>query len=95
MLIKLPRSSECNASEITPEGLYLSRRSLLGGSLAGLALGALPGLAHAAEASRYADVEAGAAPGWFSDKLAGTQWQAVTVKDEAITPFKDATQQLL
>ena len=91
MLIKLPRSSECNASEITPEGLYLSRRSLLGGSLAGLALGALPGLAHAAEASRYADVEAGAAPGWFSDKLAGTQWQAVTVKDEAITPFKDAT----
>ncbi|WEL54868.1 protein-methionine-sulfoxide reductase catalytic subunit MsrP [Pseudomonas kermanshahensis] len=91
MLIKLPRSSECKASEITPEGLYLSRRTVLGGSLAGLALGALPSLGHAAEASRYADVEAGAAPAWFSDKLAATQWQAVTVKDEAITPFNDAT----
>lgn len=30
MLIKLPRSSECKASEITPEGIYLSRRTLLG-----------------------------------------------------------------
>jgi sulfoxide reductase catalytic subunit YedY len=91
MLIKLPRSSECKASEITPEGLYLSRRTVLGGSLAGLALGALPSLGHAAEVSRYADVEAGAAPAWISDKLAATRWQAVTVKDEAITPFKDAT----
>lgn len=90
MLIKLPRSSECKASEITPEGIYLSRRTLLGGSLAG-GLGALPGMTRAAEASRYADVEAGKAPGWFNEKLAATQWQAVTVKGEAITPFKDAT----
>ena len=59
MLIKLPRSSECKASEITPEGIYLSRRTLLGGSLAGLALGALPRMGMAAEPSRYADVEAG------------------------------------
>ena len=49
MLIKLPRSSECKASEITPEGIYLSRRTLLGGSLAGLALGALPGGVRAAQ----------------------------------------------
>ncbi|MGE8457979.1 MAG: protein-methionine-sulfoxide reductase catalytic subunit MsrP, partial [Pseudomonas alloputida] len=91
MLIKLPRSSECKASEITPEGIYLSRRALLGGSLAGLALGALPGGVGAAQMSRYADVQAGAAPAWFTDKLAATRWQAVTVKDEAITPFKDAT----
>ena len=91
MLIKLPRSSECKASEITPEGIYLSRRTLLGGSLAGLALGALPGGVGAAQMSRYADVQAGAAPAWFTDKLAATRWQAVTVKDEAITPFKDAT----
>ncbi|NIE78042.1 protein-methionine-sulfoxide reductase catalytic subunit MsrP [Pantoea sp. Ap-967] len=91
MLIKLPRSSDCKPAEITPEGIYLSRRTLLGGSLAGLALGALPGVGHAADASRYADAEAGAAPAWFKDKLAATQWQAVTVRDEAITPFKDAT----
>jgi sulfoxide reductase catalytic subunit YedY len=44
----------------------------------------------AAEPSRYADV-AGKAPAWFTEKLAATRWQAVTVKDEAITPFKDAT----
>ncbi|MCU7241460.1 protein-methionine-sulfoxide reductase catalytic subunit MsrP [Pseudomonas peradeniyensis] len=91
MLIKLPRSSDCKSSEITPEGFYLSRRKLLGASLAGAALGALPRLGTAAEVSRYADVEAGNAPGWFTDKLGATRWQAVTVSGEAITPFKDAT----
>ncbi|KNX76408.1 protein-methionine-sulfoxide reductase catalytic subunit MsrP [Pseudomonas sp. BW16M2] len=91
MLIKLPRSSDCKSSEITPEGFYLSRRKLLGASLAGAALGALPRLGTAAEVSRYADVEAGSAPGWFTDKLGATRWQAVTVSGEAITPFKDAT----
>jgi sulfoxide reductase catalytic subunit YedY len=91
MLIKIPRSSDCQASEITPESLYLSRRAVLGASLAGIAVGALPGLASAGEPSRYADVAAGAPPQWFSDKLGAARWQAVTVKDEAITPFKDAT----
>ncbi|UVN45079.1 protein-methionine-sulfoxide reductase catalytic subunit MsrP [Pseudomonas mosselii] len=91
MLIKLPRSSDCKSSEITPEGFYLSRRKLLGASLAGAALGALPRLGAAAEVSRDADVEAGSAPGWFTDKLGATRWQAVTVSGEAITPFKDAT----
>jgi len=91
MLIKLPRSSDCKSSEITPESFYLSRRKLLGASLAGAALGALPRLGAAAEVSRYTDVEAGSAPGWFSDKLGATRWQAVTVSGEAITPFKDAT----
>lgn len=91
MLIKLPRPSDCKASEITPESIYFSRRSLLGAGLAGVALGALPRLGAAAEVSRYADVEAGAAPGWFGDKLASTRWQAITVSGEAITPFKDAT----
>ncbi|MBJ9978035.1 protein-methionine-sulfoxide reductase catalytic subunit MsrP [Pseudomonas sp. S75] len=91
MLIKLPRSSDCRESEVTPESLYLSRRSVLGASLAGFALGALPAFAQADQPSRYADVESGAAPGWFDDKLGTARWQAVTVKDEAITPFKDAT----
>lgn len=91
MLIKLPKSSDCNESDVTSESVYFSRRSVLGASLAGFALGALPVLGQAAEASRYADVEAGSTPGWFKDKLGATRWQAVTVKDEAITPFKDAT----
>jgi len=85
MLIKLSRSSECKASEITAESLYLSRRALMGGSLAALALGTLPGRVGAAEVSRYADVQAGRAPAWFAGKLAATQWQAVTAGDEAIT----------
>ncbi len=91
MLIKLPRSSDCASAQVTPEHIYLSRRSMLGGTLAGLALGALPGLAGAAEPSFYADAAGGAAPAWFTDKLGATRWQAVTVKGEAITPFKDAT----
>lgn len=91
MLIKLPPASACKESDVTPEAFYLSRRALLGGSLAGLAVSALPSIAQAADPSRYADVEPGSAPAWFNEKLSATQWQAVNVKDEAITPFKDAT----
>lgn len=91
MLIKIRKSSDCTASQITPESLYLSRRSVLGGSLAGLAVAGLPRIGAASEASRYADVESGKAPAWFTDKLASTRWGAITVKDEAITPYKDAT----
>lgn len=91
MLIKLPKPSDCTASQITPEGIYLSRRRVLGSALAGMAVAALPPAVIANEASRYADVEPGKAAGWFADKLAGTRWGAVTVKDEAITPYKDAT----
>lgn len=91
MLIKLPRPSDCAQSEVTPQSLYLSRRRLLGGSIALLAASGMPRWATAAEASRYADVEAGNAPGWFAEKLGQTQWQAMTVAGEAITPYKDAT----
>ena len=91
MLIKLPKASDCKESDVTPESFYLSRRALLGSSLAGLAVSALPRWANATDASRYADVYPGKAPGWFAEKLPQTQWQAVTVKGEAITPFKDAT----
>lgn len=91
MLIKLPKASDCHESDVTPESLYFSRRSLLGGALAGIAASSLPRWPSADDASRYADVEPGKAPSWFAEKLPGTQWQAVTVKGEAITPFKDAT----
>lgn len=91
MLIQVPKSSDCKLSDVTPESLYLSRRRVLGGAMAGLTLGALPAVGRAADAARYPDVEPGKPAGWFTDKLAATRWQAVTVKDEAITPFRDAT----
>lgn len=91
MLIKLARTSDCTSSEVTPESVYLSRRAVLGGALAGAGVSMIPGLALAAGPSRYADAEPGSAPGWFTDKLQSTQWQAITVQGEAITPFKDAT----
>ncbi|MGF6592991.1 protein-methionine-sulfoxide reductase catalytic subunit MsrP [Pseudomonas sp. 2835] len=91
MLIKLPKASDCKESDVTPESLYVSRRAMLGGSLAAIAATALPRWANAADPSRYVDVEAGRAPSWFSDKLVATKWQAVTAPGEATTPFKDAT----
>ncbi|WPP00626.1 protein-methionine-sulfoxide reductase catalytic subunit MsrP [Pseudomonas sp. HR96] len=91
MLIKLPRPCDCTQSQVTPEPLYLSRRRLLGNSLALAGVSSLPRWATAADASRYADVEAGNAPGWFAEKLAQTRWQATTVAGEGITPYKDAT----
>ena len=91
MLIKLSKASACKEADVTSESLYVSRRAMLGGSLAALAVTALPRWAGAAQMSRYADVEAGRAPGWFNEKLAATQWQAVTAPGEAITPFKDST----
>lgn len=91
MLIQIPLASACKESDVTPESIYLSRRAVLAASLAGLAVSALPAWALAADPSQYAGVEAGNPPDWFKGKLPSTQWQAVTVKDEAITPFKDAT----
>ncbi len=91
MLIKLPKTSDSRESEVTPEALYLSRRSLLGGSLGALALGSLPRWASAGPAVHYADVEAGNAPAWFTGKLPDTRWGAITAGDESITPYKDAT----
>ncbi len=91
MLIKLTSTSDCKESDVTPESFYLSRRALLGASVAGLAMGAMPSWANAADISQYSGVEPGSAPPWFKDKLPTTKWQAVNVKNEAITPFKDAT----
>ncbi|RWU23871.1 protein-methionine-sulfoxide reductase catalytic subunit MsrP [Pseudomonas alkylphenolica] len=91
MLIKLSKASDCQESDVTPESLYVSRRALLGGSVAAVAVSALPRWASAGEMSRYADVEASTAPAWFADKLGATRWQAITAPGEAIAPYKDAT----
>lgn len=90
MLIKPSRLSDCHESEVTPESLYLSRRRFLGGAMAAAAVSGLPRLSLA-EGGRYADVAEADAPSWLKEKLSATQWDAVMVKDEAITPFKDAT----
>ena len=90
MLIKSSRLSDCHESEVTPESLYFSRRQFMSGALAAAALSGLPRMSLA-EGGRYADVEAVQSPAWLSEKLAAARWDAVTVKNEAITPFKDAT----
>ncbi|MGH8436617.1 MAG: protein-methionine-sulfoxide reductase catalytic subunit MsrP [Pseudomonas sp.] len=90
MLIKTPPASSSHESDVTPESVCLSRRSLLA-AVGGLAATvALPGNARG-EVSRYADAEPSTASAWFDQKLTGTRWQAVTAGDEALTPFKDAT----
>lgn len=91
MLIQLPKKSNCKESDVTPESFYFSRRSVLRATVAGLAFGSLPRWGSAAEASRYADVAPGNAPAWFSQKLPSVRWQAITARNEATTPFKDAT----
>lgn len=90
MLIKSSHRSDCHESEVTPESLYFSRRQFMSGAIAAAALSGLPRLSFA-EGGRYADVEAVQSPAWLSEKFAATHWDAVTVKNEAITPFKDAT----
>ena len=91
MLIKVPKASDCHESDVTPESLYLSRRHVLGAAVAGLAISGLSRWAAADNVERYAGVEPGKAPSWFSEKFPSIEWGAVNVKDEAITPFKDAT----
>lgn len=90
MLIQIPPASSLCESAVTPESIYLSRRSLLAAAGGFAAMAALSGSARA-EAVRYADVEPARAPTWFNDKLAAARWQAVTAGDEALTPFKDST----
>ncbi|WP_222909252.1 protein-methionine-sulfoxide reductase catalytic subunit MsrP [Pseudomonas sp. DNDY-54] len=90
MLIKIPRSSDCRESDVTPESLYLSRRSLLQSAALSAASVGFPLVARAGD-ERYQGVEAAKAPGWFTEKLAQARWDAIAVKDESITPYRDAT----
>ncbi len=91
MLIKLRQSSECNESDVTPESIYLSRRTFMSAAAAGMAMSSLPAWAQSAAGERYADVDPGKAPAWLAERIVDTKWNAVTVRDEAITPFQDAT----
>jgi sulfoxide reductase catalytic subunit YedY len=88
MLIKIPPASASRECDVTPETVYLSRRRFLGAAGGALALAGLP---VRAESERYAGVEPGAQPSWFTEKLPDVRWQAVTAGDEALTPYKDVT----
>ncbi len=88
MLIKSSSPSVCRESDVTPETVYLSRRQLLQGALAGAASLALP--AWAGDPPRYADVQSSKTPNWLQPKLDEAQWQAIQA-DEAVTPFPSAT----
>ncbi|WP_236209338.1 protein-methionine-sulfoxide reductase catalytic subunit MsrP [Pseudomonas tohonis] len=89
MLIRTPAASSSREDEVTPEAIYLSRRTFMTGAGAAALMSSLP--INAADPSAYADVEPAAAPAWFSGKLQDARWQAMTAGGEAVTPFKDAT----
>ncbi|MGY4533230.1 sulfoxide reductase catalytic subunit YedY [Pseudomonas sp. TE3786] len=90
MLIKKPSASASRENDVTPESIYLSRRSFFAAAGGVAAVLALP-QAVQADASLYAGVEPAQAPGWFADKLKAAKWQAVTAGNESLTPYKDAT----
>ncbi|UXY52209.1 protein-methionine-sulfoxide reductase catalytic subunit MsrP [Pseudomonas tohonis] len=90
MLIRIPAASSSREDEVTPEAIYLSRRTFMAGAGAAAVLSSLP-VNAAGATSAYADVAPAAAPDWFTGKLQDARWQAMTAGGEAVTPFKDAT----
>lgn len=90
MLIKVPAASASRESDVTPESIYLSRRSFFAAASGVAATLALP-RAALAEPSLYSGVEGAQAPAWFAEKLKTAKWQAVTAGNEALTPYKDVT----
>ncbi|WP_271104019.1 protein-methionine-sulfoxide reductase catalytic subunit MsrP [Pseudomonas tohonis] len=90
MLIRIPAASSSREDEVTPEAIYLSRRTFMAGAGAAAVLSSLP-INASGSTSAYADVEPAAAPGWFSGKLQDARWQAMTAGGEAVTLFRDAT----
>ncbi|MFG3453931.1 protein-methionine-sulfoxide reductase catalytic subunit MsrP [Stutzerimonas stutzeri] len=90
MLIKIPGSSDSHESDVTPESLYLSRRSFLQSAALSAASVGFPLVARAGD-ERYQGVEATKAPGWFTEKLGQARWGAIQVEGESITPYRDAT----
>ncbi|WP_447957312.1 protein-methionine-sulfoxide reductase catalytic subunit MsrP [Vreelandella sp. EE7] len=92
MLIKIAKPGDLHESDVTPESVYLDRRRFLGG-VVGLGAGlALSGNVKASE--DYADVPSGEAPAWLDQKIAQTEWRAVTPQDpdkDALAPFDDAS----
>lgn len=89
MLIKVPKVSSAAESEVTPEAVYLSRRSVL----AALAAGSLGGaLAQSVRADgRFADVlPPESVPSFLQQKLEVVSGSELP-PGEAVTPFFDAT----
>lgn len=89
MLIKVSPSSIARESEVTPESVYLSRRTFMAGVGAAAALAGLP--VRADGPGDYPDVESAPTPAWLKGKLSATRWRASVPGNEPITPFADAT----
>ncbi|HEX4938823.1 MAG TPA: mononuclear molybdenum enzyme YedY, partial [Candidatus Kapabacteria bacterium] len=85
MLIRIPRSSDPKASEITSESQYLSRRDWIrntGMLGAGLALGSASGSLLAAPSTGWKSL--------LTDKLS-SRGKIPDTTGETLTPFEDAT----
>jgi len=82
MLIRIPRAWEIRESDITPEDVFLNRRTLLKGLAAGSILAAAPGLTGAVRAAEGDDPSASLYP--------VPRNEAYTL-DRAITAEADAT----
>lgn len=82
MLIRIPRAWEIRESDVTPEDVFLNRRTLLKGLAAGSILAAAPGLAGTVRAAESDDPSANLYPVPRND--------AFTL-DRAITAEADAT----
>ena len=89
MLIRTSHPSDGVESDVTPEGVYLSRRRLLGGMCTSAAVLLAPRLARG-EPERYGQVPAAEAPDWLEAKLRQVHPAAAPV-GEALTPYRDAT----
>ena len=83
MLIKSPRRSDVQPSEITPEGHYLKRRGLLALGLAGAGLAAAPALLMPREAKSLV-TDPNATGATLSD-VKESRYRV----DEELTPFED------
>ncbi|HET8707662.1 MAG TPA: molybdopterin-dependent oxidoreductase, partial [Pseudomonadales bacterium] len=92
MLIRIRSKSEVLSSEITPEGAYFNRRSLLKAmSAAALWPGIPAALAWASETTLYpVEPEATATPSWLRQKIAERKVESKGI-GETLTPYKDVT----
>ncbi len=90
MLIRLPPRHDILPSEITPEGVYLSRRKLLGGALAAGALALWPAVAGADRAGLVPAVaDDPRVPAWLRRQVAARRPGSLSAPPDALTPFED------
>lgn len=89
MLIRIAPIDEPKSSEITPEPVYVSRRSLLAAGGAALLGASFPtGLAAAPPAAVPAVPDDPRVPPWLRKRVAGRSASGYAVAGESLTPFE-------